>query len=148
MQDGVCADCGYKEPKNFPVAPLTDGFSTDGRYVLAAQTEEGWYALGADAQTVFLGEQPTEVPSSLFWCIERQAEKSLVFCNYRNEALHLDAQRLVAATGRGHTGLHAVSLRDETLLTGDAGSLSFADSRFFTGTEAVQLKILALQWPE
>lgn len=148
MQDGVCADCGYKEPKNFPVAPLTDGFSTDGRYVLAAQTEEGWYALGADAQTVFLGEQPTEVPSSLFWYIERQAEKSLVFCNYRNEALHLDAQRLVAATGRGHTGLHAVSLRDETLLTGDAGSLSFADSRFFTGTEAAQLKILALQWPE
>lgn len=146
MHNGACADCGRAEWKFFRVTEQFSGFSPDGRYVLAIRTEEGWYALDADAKAVALREMPTEVTSDLLWSAELLADKSIVLRNYRGEALHLDEGQICAAKGWGHAALRPLLLRGQVLLTGEAGALCFSDGEFSAGPEAAKLTVLTLQW--
>lgn len=146
LQNGVCSVCGATEPKRFSVTQSFAPFTSDGRYVLAIQTEQGWYALDHSAEAVRLDTTPTEVSAELLWRAEPQRDGSVVFCNNQNAVLHVDASGLCAAYGRGHTALQYDAARDGTAFSCDGRCIGFSDGRFVVGEEAARFTVLSLHW--
>lgn len=150
-----CSQCGRAAYKTVRVR-LTDKVPLPtGRYMLAVNEGEHWYALGADGETVPIAAPDetgaTEISAALLWAPTDKTGNVMCLENPQGEKMHLDSRSITSAAGGVNTALLFESvegggwqLRLRSRMT---RCLSFTENGFSVANSPDELWIFTLELP-
>lgn len=143
---GSCTSCSVAERNEYSVRPTAGEFSSDERYLLAVETERGFYALDADGTARFVGRSLQSADASLFWAITHQRDGSYLLTNYRGLPLHLDSGGLCTAVGRGHTAFIIADGEEGFSLSCGKLCVGFDQNDFIASQYSVDFACFLIDW--
>ena len=138
-----CVFCGRKAPDEIVAAKTEAPLDTDGRYMLAFESEGKVYALNADAGTVQL--EPADAnavhgTAQLLWALVR-VQDGYALMNYRGEKLHFNSDGLSVGAGNKNATITITAAADGIRITGEDSErrLDFENDAFVTDFDGISL---------
>ncbi len=148
LQDGSCVHCGEEDMQTVSLMK-SQGFSHNGRYLLAYFDGQQWFALDMWGNTVPIAEPYADgelsVSAQLLWTPLVHSD-GMRFVNPFGYALHVDSGGISVACGSANTVLKVTYTDGFACLTNEANgrSISFENAVFCCGEKSAAIYIFEL----